>query len=127
MSWQPEDFLIATAGEPFPVVGYVYRGLGLHKPSPRRKNWSLTHLGTGHQIATITGKVADVFPVASEIAECGDWDFDGLKGYVNRDPEIGKRLHEIIARHKNARPAIVTEARKPNHDVARQITERRAS
>lgn len=105
MSWEPAEFLIATIGGPVGVSGYVYRSLGLHmtaRGSPkgrRRQKWALTHLGSGHRLCFISGKAEVAFPIASEIAECGDWDWDGFRGYLNRDPEISKRALSIIDGH----------------------------
>ena len=106
MSWEPSKFLTAsTFGGPDTVYGYVYRGLGLYicmKGSPKGRRpptWMLTHLGTGHRICMIDGTVANAFPIATEIADCGDWEFDGLKGWVNRDPELPTKFRAIIDAH----------------------------
>lgn len=101
MSWEPRDFLIATAAGPYEVYGYTYRGIGLHIAKRGLvATWSITHLGSGHCIGHVTGKVAKVFPIATEIAEVGDWDFDGLEGYRNSDPQIKERAAAIIAKHR---------------------------
>lgn len=105
MSWEPEVYKIASFAGPHPVAGYVYRGLGLHirvSASPKGRKpptWTLTHLNTGHSICNLTGKVADVFPVAAEVAECGDWTFEGLHGWKNMDPELGFRTKAIAEKH----------------------------
>lgn len=129
MTWAPSTFLIAHAAGPFDVTGYVYRGLGLHmavKASPKGRRppkWALTHLGSGHRLVFITGAVADAFPVATEIAECGDWSFDGLYGWKNMDPELPAKFRAIVAKHPNA-----TEregARNANEEAARKVVEAR--
>lgn len=109
--WQPDTFLLAVDQPPHTkrVEGYVYRGLGIHQssggsPKGRRKpEWVVTHLGSGCSIASIAGDVATAFPVATKIAECGDWDFIGIDGWRNRDPEIGSKVRAILDAHKNAR------------------------
>lgn len=107
--WEPADFLIARAVEPVTRAGYIYRGLGLHiavRASPKGRRpptWSLIHLGSGHRICMITGMVAKAFPVATEIAECSDWEaFDSIDGWLNTDPGIAEKVRQIVARHPNA-------------------------
>ncbi len=103
--WRPETFDVAYPNGPVPKAGYTYRGLGLFvaieaSPKGRRPpEWSLTHLGSGHNVALLKGTVATVFPVATEIAESGDWEFISLFGYKDRFPEAATRLLEIIAGH----------------------------
>ena len=109
--WKPETFPIALGPHSIDHrAGYTYRGLGIHmsmKASPKGRRpprWKVTHLGSGHAVAVIDGDVAGAFPIATEIAECSDWDFDGLDGWRNRDPELPSKVQEIIARHgKRAR------------------------
>jgi hypothetical protein len=124
MTWKPANFLVARAYGPQEVPGYAYRGLGLHlsrRASPKGRNpteWTLIHLGSGHRICYIRGGVATSFPVATEIAECGDWTFSGLTGYLNVDPEIKTRVVPILMKHK-----CVDAEQKGSSDegVARQI------
>lgn len=104
-AWPAADVLVAYPGGPIAKAGYAWRGLGLFVAVPaspkgrRPAKWSLTHLGSGHAIAFLTGDVRTVFPVASEVAMAGDWTFDGLQGYKNQFPDAAERLSEIIARH----------------------------
>lgn len=103
--WKPEEFLTASPWGPSPTSGYVYKGLGLAvaiegSPKGRRPTtWTLTHLGTGHAVCRIDGDVKTAFPIATEIAECGEWDFDSLSGWRDRDPEIPKKVAAIMERH----------------------------
>lgn len=105
MPWKPETFDVALASGPRAKAGYTYRGLGLwmrDTGSPKGRKppvWSLTHLGSGHCVVELTGKVAVAFPVATEIAEAGDWEFISLVGYKDRFPDVADRLMEIISRH----------------------------
>lgn len=62
--------------------------------------WSLSHLGSGHRIAILHGDVATAFPIASEIAEAGDWEFDSLHGWKDRFPDAKEKVDEILARSK---------------------------
>lgn len=126
MTWEPENFLIAEPSGPREVAGYVFRSLGLHlavKGRGRRApEWSLTHLGTGHRLCVIKGKVAVAFPIATEIAECGDWDWDGFLGYRNRDPELPLRFAAIVSGHKECH----RRYGRHHEEIAREIAEARA-
>jgi hypothetical protein len=131
MTWKPENFLKAYFSGPEPVAGYTYRGLGLHitiRESPKGRRpptWSLTHLGTGLRIATIKGRVADAFPPAAAIAECGDWEFDGIDGWKNRDPDLPQKLVDTGAQFKNV--TITAGGRMDGvEDIARQVAQARA-
>ncbi|WP_310530666.1 hypothetical protein [Novosphingobium sp.] len=135
MTWKPEDFEVAYWGGPHTVAGYTYRGLGLHigiHPSPKGKRparWILSHLGTGHRIAMIDGDVATAFPIASEIAEAGDWDFLSMLGYKDRFPDAPERLREICSKHPQQVIFAATVARDGvdprSHAVAQQIAANR--
>lgn len=108
MSWEPADFNVARLLGPQKVRGYAFNGLGLHmelrgSPKGRRApTWGLYHLNTGHRIILIIGVVAVAFPIATEIAECSDWTFDGLRGWKNRDPDLYEKLCAITERHSSA-------------------------
>lgn len=130
--WTPDTFEVAWLGVPEKRSGYTYRGLGLFMvtgSSPKGRpppTWSLTHLGSGCRIALIEGTVGVAFPVATEIAEAGDWEFLSLVGWKDRFPDAPERIKEIVARHsKVARsgggwcdPAV-------QHAVASQIARNR--
>lgn len=125
MSWQPGDFDIAMYDMTSTRTGYVYRGLGLHqvsKASPKGRRppqWKLTHLGSGHCVCIIGGLVADAFPIATEIAECADWSFDGLNGWRNMDPDLPQKLSNLLAKYpKRCRRAT---GGTRNEEVARRI------
>ena len=105
--WTAATFDVAGGfGQTYKAHGYTEKGLGLDmviKPSPKGRRppkWRLIHLNTGHAICYIDGVVADAFPVATEIANLIDWDFDGLYGWRNRDPDLPAKMKEIAARHK---------------------------
>ena len=130
MTWDPGDFLVAQSYGPAKRSGYVYRGLVMYRlsqlPRKRKSLWSLVHLNTGHEVCKLWGGVKTALKVATEIAECGDWDFVGLRGYENYDPAILHRMEAIVNRH----PTIASHRDKTvpaNEAVARQIAMERAS
>lgn len=134
MSWKPASFKIAVPPEPRIVAGYEYRGLGLHmsmRPSPkgqRPPTWDLSHLNSGHRVLSIKGNVADAFPIATEIAECGDWTFDGLDGWRNVEPELPEKVVAIAARY--AKRCTLRGAGghdEPDHEMARTICANRTA
>src|SRR4051812_21195230 len=89
--------------------GYTYRGLGLHIVSSGYQSkkgrtrvppmWRLTHLGSGHGITSLRGELDTVLPPATEIAEAGDWSFDGLDGWKNQFPDARERMDEVLSRY----------------------------
>ena len=89
---------------PLAVDGVTRAGLGLRlvvpaSPKGRRPAiWSLTHLNSGHRIATLHGDAAAVRQVADAVAELGDWTFGGLDGWRNVDPELPARLGQLVER-----------------------------
>ena len=127
--WKPETFEIARAAGPCLVGGYVNNGLGLHmhaagSPKGRRPaNWTLSHLGTGHRLAYLSGGLSVVLPVATEIAEAGDWGFLSFAGYKDRFPDAQERLREIIGRHPKVGSIRFDQAAIP--EVAQQIAANR--
>lgn len=131
--WQPNEFLIADTWSPekcHKVAGYTCRGLGIHvviqgSPKGRRPpTWSLTHLGSGHVVVRIAGKVAEAFLIASEIAECSEWDaFDGLDGWRNTDPGLPDKVREIMTRYPKA---VSRGGGWHSHEAARAIATARA-
>ena len=128
--WQETTFLIATRNGPDERRGFIYRGLGVFKVLPsslkgrRPPRWSVTHLGSGHQVALIDAHMVEAFNIATEIAECGEWDFDSLEGWRDRDPTLLKKRDAILLRHGEKCPEHRREEK--NHDVARAIAEARA-
>lgn len=127
--WTPSQFLRAVIPTgPESVSGYVYKGLGIwFVGTSRRPEWSLIHLNSGHEVCRIKGRVAVTFPVASEIAECTEWDFEGLDGWRNRDPKLGAKVRAIQTNHKRlVNIARVDSRHSESDDIARQIAMARA-
>lgn len=134
MAWAPETYLVAHLTGPFPVAGYTYRGLGLHtfmrrsSKNGKIQKWTLTHLGTGHSLATLKGDVRTVFPVAGEIAEAGDWDFSSFAGYKDIFPEAPEKMRQWAASHKSVVVdcAADSDENRSSPEIARQIAMDRA-
>lgn len=131
MIWEPNTFEVAYFTGPSMVAGYVYRGLGMWiaiQGSPKGKRpptWSLQHLGSGHRLCLIDGTVAKAFPVATEIAQAGEWDFLSLEGWKDRFPDAPERLREILARHKNTSGVGVAAHTDRGLAIAQQIAANR--
>jgi hypothetical protein len=130
MTWTPGKFLRATFFEgTIETSGYLYRGLRLfmvHRGSPKGRRpptWSLIHLNSGHEVARIKGSVAEVFQIASEIAECVDWNFNGVDGWRNEQPDLPKLLRAVAARNPERIEII---GGTPNREIASQISAARA-
>jgi len=110
-AWQPDTFLIATVGGVAPQIGWTCRGLGLAQLLRRSPPvWIVTHLGTGHTVCQITAHEATAFAIADQIAGLGNWGFDGLTGWRNRDPDMMQRLHAVLKLHPEA-----TRGGAPDH------------
>lgn len=125
--WSPSSFLIAIKSGTLEVSGYVYRGLGLHIQSQKRGKsppiWNLTHLGSGHAVCSIRGSVRTAFSIATKISESSDWDFDGIAGWKNRDPDLAIKTLAVINEH----PKICRRTGGTSDDeIARAIVLRRA-
>ena len=112
--WEPAEFWIGYVEGPCRVDGYVWSGLGLAHHGwgvPARTTvWSLIHLGSGSRIGTLVGNVATVFPVASEVAQCGDFTlFDMPYGWMQTDPELSAKARAVFDAH----PEVFPEFDKP--------------
>lgn len=107
-NWKRESFLVAGPGGTSTCIGFTYNGLGIDLRSPgspkgRRKSiWVITHLGSGHRIGRLVGSNATVFEIATELAEAGDWSFEGLTGYQNQFPDAPQRWSELCAKYPDS-------------------------
>ncbi len=98
--WKPAEYLIHFGADAVTVSGYEYRDLGMHMVGSKTKpRWSLTHLGTGLKLCVIDGDVRTAFPIATEIAEAGDWGFISIVGYKDRFPDAAEVLGKILTKH----------------------------
>jgi hypothetical protein len=123
-NWKSESFQVALIdGATTERTGYTLRGVGLWMDQKAGWNgdsppvWGVLHLNTGHQIARIAAGRYAAFDLATKIASLGDWDYGGLKGHQNQDPEIFVRLAALGKAHAAIR--IVEGAQQ--EDVARAI------
>ncbi len=82
------------------VNGNIYKGLGIHMKQYRNPTiWCVTHLNSGHRIAYITANSKKALQIATEIAHISEWDFDGLEGWKNRDPDLKDKMRAIEEKH----------------------------
>ena len=130
--WQPATFHVALPEGARKRAGFTYRGLGLHiaktaSPKGRRPTkWTVTHLGSGHAVVAINAPFERACAIAAEIAEAGDWSFDGLQGWKNQFPDAKERTREIVAAHDPA-AAYFQGAGGSSEDVARAVADARAA
>lgn len=129
--WAPAKFYRAVRGRP-PVAewGYEWRGLALRHSgwaaSRTKTRWSLIHIGSGGTIMRFTGDVGTVFPVAGEIAECGDFTlFDLPDGWRQTDPELPVKIAAICDAHPEAFADTSFAATPISTDDARAVIEAR--
>lgn len=103
--WKPGKFLTAQFYGVEEASGYLYKGLGMRKaisasPKGRRPPlWSLTHCGSGHRVMFIKAHDAEAFVIATEVADLGDWTFDGLEGWRNQFPDVQERIHQMRSKY----------------------------
>lgn len=82
-------------------MGWTYRGIGLVGETSRLGWWYIVHLNSGHAVARIRGGTeAQLKDMAADIADAGDWSFEGLDGFRNMFPDAADRVHEIVTRHR---------------------------
>lgn len=106
--WKAGTFL--TCNDPSrPISGRIYRCLGLRmmfRQSPKGRRpplWTLFHLGTGHAICGFSLHEEAAIGLATEIAECADWDFDGLQGWRNVEPDLPDKFRAVRDAHPEAK------------------------
>ena len=123
MPFEPGTILCAHQTMPIPHAGYVYNGVGIYKtqegsPKGRRPpKWALIHLGSGHRICIIAAHFLDACHIAYDIANLGDWSFDGIKGWKNVDPELPRKLEDYAAKDMR----IELTPGKGNENAARAV------
>lgn len=132
MTWQPAEFSIVLGDGIKRVRGHTYRGLGLFIIEPAKglspAKWSLTHLNSGHRVALIPGNEMDVFKLGTDVAECGDWDFGGIRGWKNQDPHLAEKALVIVDRYCAERGQVrVGDGRDVDERAAAEISRSRAN
>jgi len=100
--WSPATILAASWSGPQPRPGLVYRGVAITPNRSKRQrratdSWTLYHFNTGLSIGDIRTDEVEAFHVATLIAECGDWEFEGPQGWRNADPELAEKVREIAS------------------------------
>lgn len=104
--------------------GWTYNHLGLLRSGPfMAPIWTIVHLNSGHSIGVIKGTtrgLEQMQDMVAEIADAGDWSFDGLDGFRNQFPDAPDRVREIITRHIGSAKVVATGA-SPNPVAARTV------
>ena len=125
-AWAPGSFWISTEEGVDRVSGYVRKGMGLRHHGWATPldwtEWTLTHLGSGAAVMDLAGRVAVVFPVASEVADCTDWTaFDLASGWRQVDPDLIERLAAIVEKHRGVVLPEDDDAPLADDDSSRQV------
>ena len=129
--WNPAPFFrVGPDGQPQKAWGYEYRGLMLRNngwANPRwQTRWGLWHLGSGGEFVRFMGDVQTVFPVAAEIAECGDWTLFSLPGgWRQTDPDLETKFDAICRAHREAHCMTEWEGQDLTDNAARAVIEAR--
>lgn len=135
--WTPATFAVVEAHGTVDQTGWTSGGLGLfrvfaHNARYRRKDgtrrlwtcWAVVHLNSGHSVRWIKDEPTErVFALATEIAAMSDWDFEGLDGWRNRDPDLPDRL---AAWHRGHGLAAAQGSGFKSEDQARAIAAARS-
>ena len=114
---------VGTVDGPVVAGGRIYRGVGLHWSG---LTWNVTHLRSGHRICGIRLAKFAAQQIATEIAECGDWEWSAWGGWKNSDPGLLQRTSALLSGYG---PDVQwsTTAEDPERffgkEVARQIPE----
>lgn len=103
-NWRRADFLVTIKDQVHAVGGLVHQGGGLALapctddwPSIFAEGlWSVTHLGTGHAVVFVFGTEQIARQVGDKLADAIDWGFYSLKGWLNADPSMLKKLGAVI-------------------------------
>lgn len=119
MTWVPDKIKRALGPDIVIDVGWTYRHLGLVDIGS--EHWWIIHLNTGHGIAMMVGDPIEVMAVATEIAEATNWDFEGLTGWKNYDPDLPKKMGEIWARNPDVMPYDIPDESRRSEDTATKI------
>lgn len=100
--WQVGEFMSCQTDELVPTKGWTKRGVGLYRNALGL--WWLVHLNTGHGIVRLGIEDLDglghelrheIIVWADAVVDAADWDFDGIHGWRNRNPDLPAKLQEI--------------------------------
>lgn len=127
--WRRDTFGVATDDGVKTVTGMVANGLGLRQLRQGaifgpRPVFQVVHLGSGHTICMIEATPDQTAKLVAEMLQLTEtWEFDGLTGWQNIDPDLSLKVQDLLTRHA----AIVrTGASGPDDFLARKIARERA-
>lgn len=102
-AWKVEQIRVSGPHGIERKTAHTYGGLGLfNNGQVFGVVWRIIHLNSGHQIAEIRGamkRLDQMKDLAAEIADAGDWSFDGLQGHKNQFPDAAAKVDEIVRKH----------------------------
>jgi hypothetical protein len=82
---------------------YVNGGLAVHflwRGSPKGRQppgWHLIHINTGHAVCVINAHQPEIWAIADRFVALTDWDFCGLDGWKNADPDLLEKVRALAA------------------------------
>lgn len=82
--------VLRNGGQSKTVSGWVCGGIGIYREYPGC--YSVTHIWTGFKITEIIANQKRALQLFSEIAALTDWEFLGLEGWKNRDPDLRDKV-----------------------------------
>ncbi len=109
--WEEGTFKIAQVGrDPIWVNGMKHpNGIGVHRHDAER--WVLIHLATGFAIVGLRDvSIEEAMIISSEIATAGDWKFESLSGWQNRDPMLGMKVQALVDLYA---PCVIVDGSTP--------------
>lgn len=128
-NWFPGEFYSACFSTAELEYGWVSNGVAMQKlwnasPKGRRPPaWGMYHCGSGHRICIIEAHEAEAFKIGDQVVALTDWNFDGLEGWKNTDPDLMKRFSALIGRLGKA---IRTGGGGSSHEGAQAVAYARA-
>lgn len=105
--WRPAKFKTAnfkpeTGPYIMEVSGFCYKGIGITAhgqdcdcAGKGVEVWSVTHTGSGHRIFNVKGSFGIVVEIATLLANLGDWEFMGLRGFSNMSLDLFDKVQML--------------------------------
>jgi hypothetical protein len=126
--WKRERYLVAKGESLANVDGITAKGLGMSIVRPhvifaQAAITAIHHLGSGHLLCYVKGDFGIAARVAVDLISCGDWEFGGLEGWKNADPDLTLKVQAVLKKH--ARVAYVGD-HAPDREQARKAARERA-
>lgn len=124
--WQPTGFVAAVVvdgvSQPWPAVGFEYRGLILHQGGGLPPRWSITHRNSGHQVFAWQSGPVRAFRVATDLADSAEWDWSGVEGWSNREPLLPIKVKAWAQRNNLPyRDPVEADAHRQDRELAAHI------